>query len=248
MRVSTFLLVLAACSDAPSSIDGAIGLDRPPLQKQGQFIVLQTTQAPIATVIAGYFGTNVRAPIVTERDQGPCHITREGEPSRVLDSAGQMRVTASGPSTSIVTLQPTAAAYSDSTDSLRYLGGESLLIEGMGAVVPAFSATIEVPRRLQLTETSILFHKNDDFTISWDPVDNDVMLTIIQSPTTIRCTFAGATGTGTAPAAAFSDMIVSQPGRMSVGTDVRGDTMAGDYALELETVFIAVSAPFTVSN
>jgi hypothetical protein len=206
-RFACFVLALAACGDdGTAPIDGP-SIDRPPPSLGGTFFVIQTrSQQQDSTAIVGLFGEGVRN-TTTTREDGPCRIERSTPLNADLHDAGQLRITASGASSSIVTL-PAGAGYQDAIGSYRYLGGENLLVETMGATVPAFSQAIAFPHPVTVMTTPTQISKGVELTATWTPTPSDVLIQISQgSPTSLQvtCTFAGSSGSGTVPASAFAD-------------------------------------------
>lgn len=152
-RLACLAVALLSCGDDSNApIDGP-SVDHPPPDLSGLIFVVQAHSQPgDSTVIAALFGTGLRNTTLA-REDGPCRIERATPLNALFHNAGQMRITATGPTNSIVML-PAGTQYQDAVGNYRYIGGETLLVETMGATVPALAGSITFPHPVTVMTTS----------------------------------------------------------------------------------------------
>ena len=241
------LLLLCACGD-----DGAAPPDAPradaradapaDAQHANTGVIAVFEQKPSnVTFMAGAFGTDLVV-IVSSRTEGPCVVQRSMVGSMLRVSAGTLTV--SSGSAAPVTLPFDPMGYFNMVTGLTYPAGDPLTISATGGVVPAFSFQLAFPAYVTVTSAAPTVLRKSGFTATWNGTTSPVEITILQYPMNvpglgIACTFDGAAGTGTVPAAALTDLVMGVSATVNVSTVVKMPNTSGDYPVDLRAQYVA---------
>ena len=238
VHVSCVLIVVVACTNNDDPPTDAMISDVLASPRTGEIFVIQTRSQQVdSTAIGAVFGAGLRSTTLL-REDGPCTIEQSTQLSGRLHNAGQMRVTGGGS----VVLLPAGIMYQDAVAGFRYMGGETLLVETMGATVPAFSKEVVYPHPVTGIGTLAPLFKSQALTLTWMPTLSDVLVQVSQgAPMSlqIKCTFQGASGSGSIPASAFAELLTSEPGAMLIATQAKEVAVTGEYTVSIDAYFAA---------
>jgi len=246
MRTLLMLAAIGACGD-----DGGIApdarvvldapADAPTPQKQAIVAILEDKPSNM-TLWLGAFGTSLSIEL-DSRDEGPCQITHSMNGSNQRVSAGTLTV--SGGSAATVTMPFDPMGYTSMASGLVYGGNDQLTFSASGATVPAFSGQLVFPSLVTVTSGTPTVLRLSGFTATWDATTSPVVILINQYPSSapglhVSCTFDGAAGTGTVPAAALTDVMTTVSVSIAIETQTTATVMAGEYPVELLVIYAAL--------
>jgi hypothetical protein len=213
------------------------------------------TPDQIQTEVVAVFRGPEAASGCAQRNDGPCVVTTcpvpyvPPTPGSEL-SVGQLAIGA-------ILLEPNTDGSYPFTVQGVWPAGKPVHVAATGGQIPAFTADLIAPSALALTtppgavtgSRAPLAHplsKGADLPLAWTPVAQTTVASVSQSyasggsaaaAVTVECSFDGASGTGTIPASALTDLSVVAPANGGPATELvveatgRVMLMAGPYPI-----------------
>jgi hypothetical protein len=187
------------------------------------------------------------------RQDGPCRIEVYGQGPYTAFSAGPVTLDWGGSESLVFPFQNGCCYLEDMFQGARYAPDDMISISAPGGTAPPISGTVTFPSAVVVTSpaTTVSTISKSGFTATWVPTTGTVVIRVVQSDdqsTSVSCSFDAASGTGTIPATALADLLVTAGPGLSMGGTSRiaisseNDVNTNGYTLS------AVDTSFTSYN